>query len=81
MTAGGLWTTPMDLCKFIIELQRSLKGNSNKVLSKSMTENMFSRHFGNMGLGFVLRGNDENLSFTFSGGNEGYRCDFYGIKI
>ena len=77
MAAGGLWTNPMDLCKFIIELQRSLMGNSNKILSISMIENMLSRHFGNMGLGFVLRGNDEDLGFTFSGGNEGYRCDMF----
>ena len=77
MAAGSLWTNPMDLCKFIMELQRSIKGKSNKVLSKSMTENMLSRHFGNMGLGFVLRGDGEDLGFTFSGGNEGYRCDMY----
>ena len=77
MAAGGLWTNPMDLCKFIIELQKSLKGNSNKVLSKSMTENMLSRHFGNMGLEIGICGNDEDLGFTFSGGNEGYRCDMY----
>jgi len=81
MAAGGLWTTPIDLCKFIIELQRSLKGDSNRVLSKSMAENMLSRHFGNMGLGFVLRGKDENLAFTFSGGNEGYRCDMYAYAF
>ena len=81
MAAGGLWTTPMDLSKFIIELQKSLKGNSNKVLSKSMTENMLSRHFGDMGLGFILRGDDEDLGFTFNGGNEGYRCDMYAYAF
>jgi len=81
MAAGGLWTTPMDLSKFIIELQKSLEGNSNKVLSKSMIENMLSRHFGDMGLGFILRGNDEDLGFTFNGGNEGYRCDMYAYAF
>jgi len=77
MAAGGLWTNPMDLCKFIMELQRSLEGISDKVLSKSMTENMLSRHFSNMGWGFVIHGNGQDLGFTFSGGNEGYRCDMY----
>jgi CubicO group peptidase (beta-lactamase class C family) len=77
MAAGGLWTNPVDLCRVIIEVQRSLIGRSNRVLSRSMTENMLSRHFENMGLGFVLRGGGEDLGFTFSGGNEGYRCDMF----
>ena len=37
MVAAGLWTTPSDLALWIIEMQRSLKGQANHVLSPEMT--------------------------------------------
>lgn len=77
LAAGGLWTTPSDLCLFAIELQKSLRGISNKVLSKEMTRRMLTRHWINFGLGILLGGQGEDLSFTFNGGNLGFRCHFF----
>ncbi len=34
--AAGLWTTPPDLGRFGIELQQSLQGKSNEVLTRAM---------------------------------------------
>ena len=42
MAAAGLWTTPTDLAKYIIEVQQSLQGKANHVLSQSMTEQMLT---------------------------------------
>src|SRR5581483_12353657 len=40
MAAAGLWTTPTDLCRYIIEVQQSLVGKANHVLSAEMTKQM-----------------------------------------
>jgi len=39
--AGGLWTTPTDLAKYVIELQKSYQGQSNKVLTKESVDFIF----------------------------------------
>lgn len=40
LAAAGLWTTPSDLARYIIEVQTSLQGKSNHVLSVDMTRQM-----------------------------------------
>ncbi|HKY42511.1 MAG TPA: serine hydrolase domain-containing protein, partial [Pyrinomonadaceae bacterium] len=90
MAAGGLWTTPTDLARLVIELQRSKAGKSEKILSAQSTNEMFSgqmkdfpvamvsqryaRQITNQGIGFRLEGNGASARFSHHGGNEGYRC-------
>ncbi len=72
MAAAGLWTTPTDLAKFGIEVQLSLQGKSNKVLSKAMTERMVTPFIeGAPGLGFFpeKRG-ASNFIFGHNGADE-----------
>ncbi len=76
MAAAGLWTTPTDLAKLAIEVQKSKLGKSNKVLSKALTEQMLTRQFENWGLGFNLEGQDAKATFSHGGSNEGFRCHF-----
>ncbi|MBN1164595.1 MAG: class A beta-lactamase-related serine hydrolase [Candidatus Krumholzibacteriota bacterium] len=71
----GLWTTPVDLARFAVELQQSLRGESNKMLSPATTAEMFSPHQGeNFGLGMGLVGEGDDVYFSHSGGNQGFRC-------
>lgn len=71
----GLWTTPEDLAKFAVELQQSYRGESNNILSTEMTTEMLSPHAGeNFGLGMGLTGEGDDVYFTHSGGNVGFRC-------
>jgi CubicO group peptidase (beta-lactamase class C family) len=74
MAPAGLWTTPTDLAKFAIEVQLSLAGKSNKVLSQEMTEKMvtpFIEEF--IGMGFFLEKRGNTLYFGHGGANEGFR--------
>jgi len=74
MGAGGLWATASDLAKFILEIQESFAGESNKVLSQEMTETMLTVQSGSSGLGLGITGEGEEQSFGHSGHNRGYLC-------
>jgi CubicO group peptidase (beta-lactamase class C family) len=73
MAAAGLWTTPSDLALFAIEIQRSWKGESNKILSRENTQQMLTRQAGHWGLGVDLGIEGQATSFNHSGWNDGYR--------
>ena len=75
MAAAGLWTTPGDLAKFAIEIQKSLKSKSNKVLSREMTELMVTPYISdNYGLGLRISERAGKPFFRHTGGNEGFKC-------
>ncbi len=74
MAAAGLWTTPSDLARFAIEIQKSKAGQSNKVLSVKMVNEMLTPQVGGWGLGPELQGENESKRFAHGGANEGYRC-------
>ena len=72
MAAAGLWTTPTDLARFAIEIQRSLRGDADCVLSAEMTKQMLVAGQGNHGLGLAIGGSSENPFFAHGGINEGF---------
>jgi CubicO group peptidase (beta-lactamase class C family) len=72
LAAGGLWTTPTDLAKFLIEVQREYAGTSNKVLSQSTMRLMLTPGLGpapkrRWGLGFEVGGDPGNLYVRHEG--------------
>jgi len=75
MAAAGLWTTPTDLGKFAIEVQLSLAGKSNKVLSKEMTTKMVTPFISdNVGMGFFIEKHGQATYFGHGGADEGFRA-------
>lgn len=83
MAAAGLWSTPSDLARFAIEIQKSRRGKSNKVLSREMTHLMLNAptaqrddagQGGVMGLGVELKSEGGLLRFSHGGYTTGYRC-------
>lgn len=74
MAAASLWTTPSDLARFVIEIQKSAAGKSNKVLSQKMMKEMLKPGIEDFGLGFFLgEKTDARDSFYHAGGNAGFR--------
>lgn len=78
MAAAGLWTTPSDLALWVIEIQRSLNGNANHVLTPEMTRTMLTPIKDDYGLGVDVSMQNNVPSFSHSGGNEGYRTFYIG---
>jgi CubicO group peptidase (beta-lactamase class C family) len=74
MAPAGLWTTPSDLARYAIEVQKTLAGTSNHVLSTSMARQMLTPGLNHQGLGPQVGGTDKHPYFTHDGANEGYRC-------
>ncbi|HDZ40689.1 MAG TPA: serine hydrolase [Bacteroidetes bacterium] len=74
MAAAGLWTTPTDLLRYALEVQNSLEGKSNSILSQWMTEEMLTPQMNSHGLGPGVSGEGDSLRFSHGGANKGYRC-------
>lgn len=75
MAAAGLWTNAAELAKFVIDLQESLQGKSEKVLSSSMAKKMVTSIEDDfLGLGIFLKHN----TFGHGGWNEGFSSDMRG---
>lgn len=75
LAAAGLWTTPSDLCRLGMLLQRTLAGQEDAIISPAMLREMLTPPVEPlMGLGFFLEGEGAGSRFEHSGGNEGFRC-------
>ncbi len=67
LAAGGMWTTPSDLAKFLIELEREYAGTSSRVLNQRTARLMLTPGLGNWGLGIEVGGKTQNPYFTHEG--------------
>ncbi|HLO81942.1 MAG TPA: serine hydrolase domain-containing protein [Chitinophagaceae bacterium] len=77
--AAGLWTTPTDLAKYIIECQLALEGRSKKVLSADMMKRRMEPYIdSNAALGVFVTQKGDRKYFNHNGGNEGFVCTSYG---
>jgi CubicO group peptidase (beta-lactamase class C family) len=77
--AAGLWTTPSDLAKYIIEMQLAYEGRSSKILDKAMATKRVTPYVdSNAALGvFIVKKGDDRY-FSHNGGNEGFLCTSFG---
>jgi hypothetical protein len=80
MAPAGLWTTPSDLARYALEVQKSLAGKPDRVLSAATARQMLTPGMNHWGLGPGAAGSKEHPYFTHGGANEGFQCNFIAYE-
>jgi CubicO group peptidase (beta-lactamase class C family) len=70
MAAAGMWTTPSDLARLVIEIQRAQAVQSNKFLSAATVNQMLAAQSGDWGLGFSVEGSGRARRFSHGGSTQ-----------
>ena len=75
----GLWTTPSDLCRYMIELQKAYQGSSSKVLNREMAGLHLTPYIDKSVAMGVFTDERKGVKYFFhDAANEGYRGLYYG---
>lgn len=77
--AAGLWTTPTDLARVLIEVQTAVRGPAGRVLSRASAKEMTSPvGVGPYAVGFGVEQRGEGWYFGHGGSNWGFQADVQG---
>lgn len=76
LTRAGLWSTPTDIARYIISVQKSYGGSIEKPLRASVAAEMLSPGLGSRGLGPAMSGAGQSVRFGHDGFNEGFESSF-----
>jgi CubicO group peptidase (beta-lactamase class C family) len=76
MAAGGLWTTPTDLARFLVAIQQAATGVSGALLPRELTDAMLTPQAPNVsyGLGLQLEGEGDSIQFGHGGDDQGFNA-------
>lgn len=76
--AAGLWTTPTDICKYILEIQQAYLGKSSKVLNQEMVKLHVTPYKNDVAMGTFIQNRNGEKYFDHTASNEGFSGLFIG---
>ncbi|RZA35967.1 MAG: class A beta-lactamase-related serine hydrolase [Lysobacteraceae bacterium] len=76
LAAAGMWTTPSDVARFALAVQRAAAGGSG-VLSPTSIRTMLRPVMNDYALGLEIDGKAPQHAFSHGGSNEGYQNSMY----
>lgn len=80
LAVAGLWTTPTDIARYIIAVQRAYAGRSHQTLEPGMAREMLNPGLGSRGLGPAISGSGQAARFGHDGFNEGFESSFVAYE-
>jgi CubicO group peptidase (beta-lactamase class C family) len=78
LAAGGLWSTPTDIAKWVMAVQRSRAGVGTTLLNRELTQQMLTPQISNWGIGPAIDGKGATARFSHGGGKIGFRSYMVG---
>lgn len=72
--AGGIWTTPTDLAKFLITVLDDHHSGTDTILSRNMTDSIFAKTPTRLGFAKIYNDESQDLLFEHWGSNSGFTC-------
>lgn len=76
LAAGGLWTTPTDLARFLVALARDMRGEGRHLLGPVAVREMTTRGLKDWGLGVQLGAAEGPRRIGHTGHNVGFVSEF-----
>ncbi|MGH7943424.1 MAG: serine hydrolase domain-containing protein [Opitutaceae bacterium] len=78
LAAAGLWSTPSDLARYVLAIQKAKAGVANTALSSTLANEMLKPQKGFHGLGPVISGDGAGTRFGHDGFNRGFQASMVG---
>ncbi len=79
LAAAGLWTTPSDLARLLIDIQAAAQGRRGRVVSTETAKAMLTPGLNDWGLGFALWDVRTARRFGHFGGNFGFLSQMWSF--
>lgn len=80
LVAAGLWTTPSDLARLLVEMINATRGHGIALEQETAANILTRRPNSEFGLGFMVETRAEDLVFKHTGSNQGYKTYFMGLR-